>query len=555
MRLPAIFGSLPACASVPAMNRANDQSTTSLLAQFRALQANQTLTPASALMLAEQAAAHVIAHFHTTGTHARDAVRLLCELAAHPDDEIARAGTIGIFPLLVERLNDSFDPAACQLYDRVFTQIITFFRHLPEAAAFDEALNAFGLHTEFDLLARKQRLTAHGTEPGAVSTRSPWQDAPSETTRSLSLPVPHLRPSANQPKPQNPKPKIIFLSRVTIGADVAITSVLMAKLRCHLPDAEFVLLGSPKLTELYGGDARIRVRPIAYERGGRMTERLLSWLAILEAVQEETSGLAPDDFLIIDPDSRLTQLGLLPLLSNDVPNYLFFESRSFDSMSTAPLGALASQWLGQWLDDNTPAFPFVALPQPLIALGQQVRALLPATKRTITISLGVGGNDAKRIPGSFEQDLIEHLLADSALILDKGASDAERAQVDAIVATLRAQGRNVIELNEQNVKETLRQDNLQAEVVTWDGSIGSFAVLIAASDQYIGYDSAGQHIAAALGVPTLTFFVNANSERFAHRWQPYGQGTIKLLLVTTSEVAEGLCAEQLAYLHDLLAES
>jgi ADP-heptose:LPS heptosyltransferase len=32
----------------------------------------------------------------------------------------------------------------------------------------------------------------------------------------------------------------------------------------------------------------------------------------------------------------------------------------------------------------------------------------------------------------------------------------------------------------------------------WDGSIGAFAGLIADSDQYIGYDSAGQHIAAAM---------------------------------------------------------
>jgi ADP-heptose:LPS heptosyltransferase len=55
--------------------------------------------------------------------------------------------------------------------------------------------------------------------------------------------------------------------------------------------------------------------------------------------------------------------------------------------------------------------------------------------------------------------------------------------------------------------------------------------LIAASDRYIGYDSAGQHIAAAIRVPTLTIFVNSNSATFAERWRPYGPGIIEVFNV------------------------
>ena len=36
----------------------------------------------------------------------------------------------------------------------------------------------------------------------------------------------------------------------------------------------------------------------------------------------------------------------------------------------------------------------------------------------------------------------------------------------------------------------------------WEGSFAGFAAIIAASRLYVGYDSAGQHVAAACGVPS-----------------------------------------------------
>src|SRR5262249_6099913 len=143
--------------------------------------------------------------------------------------------------------------------------------------------------------------------------------------------------------------------------------------------------------------------------------------------------------------------------------------------------------------------------------------------RVITLSFGVGGNLSKRISGEFEEQLISRLLADAKLILDKGASAEERDQINRIVASLRAQGLNVAEINEANKTELSDQDLCRADVVTWDGGIGAFAGLIAASDQYIGYDSAGQHLAAALGVPALVVFVNSGNVTFAERWRPFGK--------------------------------
>ncbi|MCI0390357.1 MAG: hypothetical protein MOB07_16525 [Acidobacteria bacterium] len=450
----------------------------------------------TASQLASRAADLVIEHHREKRAYPRDAVRLLCEITADEDPEIARAGLSALFPALVERLNDSFDPEACSIYDQVIAQVIDFYRRLPGGEKLDEGLRRFGLLNEADLLDRKSNIS------------------------NLQFQISNLKSVRS----------VLLLSRVTIGADVAVTSVIIAKLREVLPDAEFVLLGSRKLRDLYGGDSRLRIREIAYERGGNVLSRLTSWLDVVEAVDNEKRELKPEEFLLIDPDSRLTQLGLLPLLK-DERGYFFFESRSYRRPGASRLGELASHWVSEVFGVKSPAFPYVALPPEHQIFGQSIAEKLrrAGASHLVTVSLGVGGNPSKRISDSFEEKLIHHLLNDSTLILDKGASDEEREQINRITAKLRAQGKTIVEINEQNAAEWLKQETICADVLTWDGGIGAFAALTAASEEYIGYDSAGQHIAAALGVPALTIFVNSNSKAFAERWQPYGAGIIEVL--------------------------
>jgi len=241
--------------------------------------------------------------------------------------------------------------------------------------------------------------------------------------------------------------------------------------------------------------------------------------------------------LLIDPDSRLTQLGLLPLL-RDERNYHFFESRGFRRPGAGRLGELASLWVDDLAGAHGRAFPYVALPREHRKFGQEIAEKMrrAGASHLVTVSLGVGGNPSKRLSDSFETELIRHLLEESTLILDKGASPEEREQIDRIVNLLREQGGTIREVNEENAAESLNQGPIRADLLTWDGGIGRFAGLIAASDQYIGYDSAGQHIAAALGVPVLAIFVNSNSPAFAERWQSYGSGIIKFLNIDVEEL-------------------
>ena len=61
-----------------------------------------------------------------------------------------------------------------------------------------------------------------------------------------------------------------------------------------------------------------------------------------------------------------------------------------------------------------------------------------------------------------------------------------------------------------------------ARATFWEGSFAGFAQVIAGSSLYVGYDSAGQHVAAACGVPLISIFAGFPAPRMFHRWRPSG---------------------------------
>ena len=118
--------------------------------------------------------------------------------------------------------------------------------------------------------------------------------------------------------------RIYVLSRVTLGADVAVTSVILDAVKRAYPSAEILFVGPRKNYELFEADERIRHFPASYARAGTLVERLRASVGLREKL---TNGI------VVDPDSRLSQLGLIPVC--DDPNYFFFESRSFGGNGAA----------------------------------------------------------------------------------------------------------------------------------------------------------------------------------------------------------------------------
>jgi ADP-heptose:LPS heptosyltransferase len=359
---------------------------------------------------------------------ARDTLEL-CLAGRPPGDfppELAQddAGD-ALFGILVEGLADRFEPYLCDAYARLFSQAV---------AVTSDGLDAASLVGRYERVRR-------------------------------------VRPYNGDPR------RVFVLSRVTLGADVAVTSVLLAAAKARFPRVEIVFVGPRKNYELFAGDPRIRHAEIGYIRGG-FRQRLAVW-SELEQLFTEPDGL------IIDPDSRLTQLGLLPVCPED--RYCFFESRAYGGETGRALPELAAAWASETL--GVPgAKPFVALKNA----GNQ--------RGCIAVSLGVGENPAKRLPDPFEAELLRLLAKTGAPIyIDKGAGGDEANRV-----------MNAVERS-------------GAQAVYWEGSFAGFASIIAGSSLYAGYDSAGQHVAAAAGVPLISIFAGFPAPRMFDRWRPIGE--------------------------------
>ncbi|MBX3276937.1 MAG: hypothetical protein KF868_02930 [Acidobacteria bacterium] len=463
---------------------------------------------------AEIIAARAVKEFFrnlSEGRFARNQAAELLELTADP--ESAQIGLRALFADLIERLNDSFDPGLCAVHDKLLAQMIEFYRRRPECALLDATLDSFGLRDEHDLLARRNSLGSKCN--------------PLEFERIQ---------------------RVLALSRVTIGADVAVTSVIINQLNRAVPGAEIVWIGPHKLAELYGGDPGIRLRPLDYARTGRVVDRLNAWLGLLDAIRDEMRGFDPAQVLIVDPDSRLTQLGMLPVTSED-RNYHFFESRSYRAQGSDALGELAAQWSEERFPatgrEHAPSpSPFLCLPDHMAQSGaENLRRFRSGRSHPVTcVSFGVGGNDLKRVSEEFELELLARLAMNSLLILDSGASPQEIASTDRIVGRLRETGR-IVAVGTEHAQMPLDID--LAEVLVWRGGIGSLAAIVRASDIYVGYDSAGQHIAAAFGVASLTVFVNNATPKFAARWRPTGHGAIEVLELSRRD-ADSVRASDLA---------
>ncbi len=330
-----------------------------------------------------------------------------------------------LFGILVEGLADRFEPALCKAYANLFSQAVAMAR---------QGVDAVSLVAHYER-GRKVRCI------------------------------------------QGSPRRIFVLSRVTLGADVAVTSVLLSAAKARFPQSEIVFAGPRKNYELFAGDARVRHAPVEYRRGG-LRERLAVW-------EELNALLSEPDAVVIDPDSRLTQLGILPVCPED--RYHLFDSRAYGEDGTQTLPELAAQWASETFG-VAGARPYVALAGPV------------ARAPRIAVSLGVGENPAKRIPDPFEEQLLA-LLAQTGLplVIDRGAGGEEAARVARAVERSRVTAQ------------------------FWEGSFAGFAEIIAGSSLYVGYDSAGQHVAAACGVPLVSIFAGFPAPRMFERWRPAGE--------------------------------
>jgi len=377
-----------------------------------------------------------------------EALEALVSAALAPEPAAAGEAARALFAGLAEPLADLFEPRLCDAYAALFSRVIARALPGPDAAA---------------LAARYEE-------------------------------VRRVRPVDFEPA------RVFVLSRVTLGADIAVTSVLLDAARQRFPAAEIVFAGPGKNWELFERAPRLRHLPVPYPRTGPLASRLAAFRALREALDDPSS-------LVLDPDSRLTQLGLLPVCAPE--RHFLFESRGYGGDGDESLTELAADWARRVLGVEE-AVPFLH-PRFACQFGSQPVA---------AVSFGVGENPAKRVEDPFEEDLLVLLSARRGLVMvDAGAPGSEEEErVRRAAAKAQARG---------------------ARVGVHEGPFASFAAVIAASEFYAGYDSAGQHAAAAAGIPQLCVFRGYACQRALARWRPCGPAPAAVVR------AEGRAAEEI----------
>ncbi len=278
---------------------------------------------------------------------------------------------------------------------------------------------------------------------------------------------------------------VYALSRVTLGSDIKITSIILDAMKKRFPDARIVFVANRKSAELFAADARIVHFDAEYPRAGPVSLRIefAHWLR---------SQLEGRRSIVVDPDSRMTQLGLIPVCG--ARYHFHFPSRTADAAGN--LTELTQRWVEEVFGESGKAY---IAPNRVHIDGDAPRA---------AVSFGVGENDSKRIKGDFEAQLIRALGEEYRTIwVDRGIGGEEARRVTGAAET----------------------SGLSERIRFWEGSFAGFASIISQCDFYAGYDSAGQHAAAAAGVPLISFFAGAPSERFRQRWSPAGQGRIQVV--------------------------
>ncbi len=399
-----------------------------------------------------------------------------------------------LFADLIEAWNDSFSMSGRNAYAAIFGRIVWTAASLNEDL--QKGLAQFNIHSVDDLVARHQRIrsTKHFTPPADCD-------------------------------------KIVVLSRVTIGADILLTSVLVKRLQQRYPNAHITIIGDKKLHGLFGSLKQVSIQSLSYARRGTLNTRLLSWLDLTAAIS------AIDPQFVIAPDSRLDQLGMLPVC--DEQKYLLWENLQI-SKKAESLSVLLDEWTCEQfgLDAEPEIFPELAFSPETQSIADHMRGVL-LDRPFIAVKLDYGGNQAKAVEREWEIEILRCMIDRGwRILIDRGFGDEELKNSDAIMRGIGFTAFDISENDEANgtlLKNLKAQDIEDHSIIRFYGSIAAWAACTKSCQLAFSYDSVGHHLAAALGIPLVIAFTGYADKDFPTAWQPRGPGEVNMVCIPENQ--------------------
>lgn len=415
-------------------------------------------------------------------------------MACNSEDEIEQRSAIKtLFAGLVEVWNDSFSMRGRNAYACIFGHIV--WQACSADCELKKGLRRFGIKSEADLLERHHRVRKNG-----------YFDPPDQARC------------------------IVVLSRVTIGADILLTNVLLQRLQQKYPDTRIVVMGDKKLGGLFGGMRNVEIKNIDYSRRGTLSTRLRSWLTLCDCI----THIDPD--FVVAPDSRLDQLGILPVIRDE--QYALWENLQTRD-KTESLSVLVDEWACERfdLDTQTACYPRLAFDQPTRDIADQMQNVIQE-RPFIAVKLDYGGNEDKAVSRDWEVEILRSMIDRGwGILIDRGFGEDELKNSDAI---MRGIGRTPFDISAGDkergtlIKHLKASDIDDQAIVRFYGSIAAWAACANACQLAFSYDSVGHHLAAALNIPVVIAFTGYKDDNFPSAWEPRGEAAVNMVCIPKS---------------------
>ena len=304
--------------------------------------------------------------------------------------------------------------------------------------------------------------------------------------------------------------KAVLISRADLKGDIAATGPILSCAMRAFENADIEIVGPRTNCLLIGPSYRLERSVVSFSHNGTLGNQLRAWVRLRAKVASAIQGYDSGRWLVVDPDSWMTQFGLLPVADDRYCRY--FDSRSYAEQSTATMAVLASEWGNQWFFwGGFDALPFIVLgygpENGSFCLSRESRGKLAG------VSFSVDGHEEARLGADFEDRLMELLRRRGyQTVFDTGREADDRTNA---LERIRAFGGS-----KSHLKVASDASNNRAQLLTCGNTIPNFSGWAKLASVYIGYDSAISHAVGSVGVPSLHLSVGAPNSTYRFRWTP-----------------------------------
>lgn len=334
--------------------------------------------------------------------------------------------------------------------------------------------------------------------------------------------------------------EVFILSRATIGADALITGIILSKIKKEMPFTNITFIDSlgiggalfniPKIKNITEfKNEQDELISLKWNRNEfSLLERLNYSADLWTFLKSKTKKLNKTEYLIIDPSTRLSQTGLMPvspLFSYFLmPFHMLKENpiTNEDCKEIYSLGDLTNIYLDKIFGKSEKIYPCLYLNTNEENKIKSLWQKLSLNKDFVTIVHLGGEPESKWLSEEFEINLLRNLIEKKLKpILIRTPNRKEEEKNKCLIEMLEKGNKKIVQIEEgENIEN---EDTSKADIYTFKGSISSFAPLIKNAQLYIGYDSLGQHLAAALEIPLITIFAGHINKVFLRRWTPFSK--------------------------------